>query len=68
MSQYLISVCVRTGPRADRDQIVRLVVGHEGRLRPKMEPTRFWARTPLTLKQVQSIEGVKDCQLSPVSW
>jgi len=68
MSQPLISVCVRTQPHYNLQQVASLVVGRHGELRPNVEPGRFWARTALTLRQVRAIEGVKDCRLHPVTW
>ena len=68
MSVPLISVCVRTASGGDLHTIAQKVVGRYGQLRPDLEPTRFWARTALTIRQVRAIDGVKDCRLHPLTW
>lgn len=67
-SEIMINVCVRLQPHADAEPIRKAVVGRRGRLRPRHEPSRFWAVTAMTLKQVEVIEGVKSCTLSPAAW
>lgn len=68
MTQPLITICVHLRPDVDRQPIEQIVVGSRGKLRPKQHDSRFWASTSLTLKQVQSIEGVKSVSLAPKSW
>lgn len=68
MSQTMISVRVRLLPQVDAQPIVRAVVGCRGKLRPHKDMTGFWAVTAMTLKQIEAIEGVKDCTLCPTSW
>ena len=68
MNPPMISVCVRIEPGADARTIQQIVVGSYGKIRPKSHPSLFWATTPLTLRNVRSIQGVKSCTLSPSSW
>lgn len=69
MSQsIMISVCVRLLPNVDSAPIRRTVVGNHGKLRPRLDTKRFWAVTDMTLKQVEALDGVKDCTLSPSAW
>lgn len=68
MSQPTISVCVHIRSDADPLPIQRAVVGNAGKLRVHSSPTRFWALTTMTLKNVQALDGVKSCTLSPRTW
>ena len=64
----LITVCVRLLLGADRDAVAAKVVGKRGTLCPKDRPAIFWAETAMHLKQIEALEGVKYCTLSPMRW
>lgn len=59
---------MRLQPNVDAEPIRQAVVGNHGKLRTRHDPSRFWAITSMTIKQVEAIEGVKNCTLHPASW
>ena len=65
MPDNLITICVNLLPGADEPAIRRVVLGIHGKLLHAPKPTRFFASTSLTLRQVGNLQGVKNCTLSP---